>query len=553
MENTAEVQSLKKIIQTEVFVTAETKRIVSARGSESNWLFDFRKVLMRPTVLDSLGRVFLERFKGKIPLQIGTLEVAGIPLAVGIAFSLYTAGYSVNTFFIRKSRKKSGLLNMIEGEVTDEPVILVDDIINSGNSFIRQVEVLESLGKKVDTVFTILRFRDESYYTYFHERGIAVESIFTLDDFSESLSVKNLVSKDEAPVPVPFVVDWYFKSEHPNYFYVVPKSAPVLDGEKIYFGSDSGNFWALRQSDGTVVWKYKVGLHVKGKSIFSSPVISGDLVYFGAYDGNFYALDTTTGKPRWIFMEADWIGSSPCVARNLGLVFVGLEFGLFTKQGGIVALDSRTGHKIWEVTTQGYVHSSPAYSEKLEVVVCGSNNNKVYGINASDGKIIWEYVTEAEVKASFAFDEKRDWVIFGSHDSYMYALDGRTGALKFRFKAGEAIYSTPLICNDIVYISSLDKKVYAVNLDSGLVIWEFLTSGRVFSSPVRYNDSIYVGSNDGRMYELDPTTGKNTALFQATERITTKVTGIEYSERLYMQTFANEIFCISKKAGNKMV
>ncbi len=551
MENTAEVLRLKKIIQTEVFVTAETQRIVSTRGNESNWLFDFRKVLMRPEVLDSLGRVFLERFKDKMPLQIGTLEVAGIPLAVGIAFSLYKQGYEINSFFIRKSRKKSGLLNMVEGDVTDEAVILVDDIINSGSSFIRQVEVLESLGKKVDTIFTILRFRDESYYAYFHEKGITVEAIFTLDDFSESLPVKNLVSKSEVPAPFPFTVDWYFKSENPNYFYVVPKSTPVLDTEKIYFGSDSGNFWALQQSDGSVVWKYKVGLHTKGKSIFSSPVISSGLVYFGAYDGNFYALDTKTGKPRWIFMEADWIGSSPCIAEKLGLVFVGLEFGLFTKQGGIVALDTRTGRKVWESTTKDYIHSSPAYNDKYEIVVCGCNNNTVYAFNARDGKVIWEYVTEAEVKASFSFDERRRLVVFGSHDSYMYALDVQTGVLRFRFKTDQAIYSTPLIWADTVYVSSLDKKIYGVNLDTGLATWEFLTSGRIFSSPALHDDHIYIGSNDGRLYELDPETGKNTAIFQTVERITTKVVGGATTGSLYMQTFANEIFCLSKKHDNK--
>ena len=66
---------------------------------------------------------------------------------------------------------------------------------------------------------------------------------------------------------------WEFKSPDPSYSHVVAKSTPAIDDDKIYFGSDSGYFWALNQSDGSVAWKFKVGHPVSEKSIFSSPVI----------------------------------------------------------------------------------------------------------------------------------------------------------------------------------------------------------------------------------------------------------------------------------------
>lgn len=68
-------------------------------------------------------------------------------------------------------------MRMIEGVLMPgRPVVLVDDIMNSGSSFIRQVEVLHELGYKVAEVWCILRFRDEAFYTYFTERNIAVRS-----------------------------------------------------------------------------------------------------------------------------------------------------------------------------------------------------------------------------------------------------------------------------------------------------------------------------------------------------------------------------------------
>ncbi len=539
---------LKQIIESDVFVTAEKQKIISASGRESNWLFDFRRILMQPAVLEEIAEHFLDRYKEKYPFQIGCLEVAGIPLATGLSFALYKKEYPVNAFFIRKSRKKRGLLNMVEGEVDNTKVILVDDIINSGKSFIRQVEVLESFGKKVDTVFSVLRFRDISFYEYFEKKGIKVESLFTLDDFRSTLGIKNLVTKETVPVSMPYSVQWYFKSENPNYFYVVPKSAPAIDEKKVFFGSDSGNFWALNQKDGSVSWKYKVGFHAKGKSIFSSPVIHNSMVYFGAYDGNFYALDSITGKRKWVFMEADWIGSSPCVSRKHNLIFIGLEFGLFTKKGGVAALDASTGKKMWEYTVPEFVHSSPAYSERFDMVICGSNNNSVYAFSAKKGKLLWELKTEGEVKESFCFDKKRKFVVFGSHDSFVYIVEIKTGKIVHKVKTECAIYSTPVIYEDMVLVSSLDKNIYAIDLDSGEIFWKFATGGRVFASPEVVGRRIIVGSNDGRLYELDVKTGENTALFQTNERITNKVVYNPKTRQLFVLTFANEMFCLTRQS-----
>lgn len=449
-------------------------------------------------------------------------------------------------FFVRKSRKKYGLFRMIEGELNDEKVILIDDLINSGESFMRQVEILEKLGKKIVRVLAILRFRDKEFYRYFRERGIEVESLFTLDDFSDVLAVKNIIDEKKKSVPMPFEAEWQFKSENPNYFYIVPKSAPLADDTKLYFGADNGNFWSINQSDGTVAWRHKIAFHAKGKYIFSSPAMNKDLVYFGAYDGNFYALDKESGSVRWKFMEADWIGSSPCTAPDLGLIFVGLEFGLWGKQGGIVALDLETGRKKWQYTMSGLTHSSPAYSRRQRVVVCGCNDFSVSGFNAKKGSLIWKFKTAGEIKESFAFDEKRGLVAFGSFDTHIYVLKIKTGELVYKIETGEGIYSTPLIKEDRLFAASLDKKLYCVDLNTGKIAWEFDTGGRIFASPEAIGDKVYVGSNDGRMYELDPASGKNTGLFQSTERITNKIAYNKKTERIFLPTFANEVYCLKR-------
>jgi len=548
VQRNQKVKKLKKIIQSEVFVTKDNRKIISRSGTESAWLFDFRNILLQPDYIDLIADIFWDRFQDRYPFQVGGLEVAAIPLISAIVMKSKQKDRPVNGFFIRKSRKKDGLLKMIEGKINDEKIILVDDLINSGKTFIRQIKVVEGINKKAAEIFTILNFRDLNVYDFAKEKNITITSLFSLPDFG--LEFRG--TKSEVLPKNNFHVEWYFKGLNPNYFYVVTKSTPVLDADKIYFGSDSGNFWALKQNNGAIAWKYKVGWHAKGKSIFSSPALYNNTVYFGSYDGNVYALDTKTGKRKWVFMEADWVGSSPALAPDLGLLFIGLEFGLFKKRGGIAALDLDTGEKKWEYIMPEFTHASPAYLPSKNIVAIGCNDSAAYLFNSKTGKLLWKYQTEREIKASCAFDEKRGHVCFGSLDGFLYILDIRSGKLVYKYQTEGGIYSTPLIYNDTVYFASLDKRLYSLDLKTHTLNWSFATNGRIFASPEIIHDKLYIGSNDGRMYEIDLVSGKELDFFQATERITNKIAYNHDTDRFFVLTFANEIYCLKKNIDKTM-
>jgi orotate phosphoribosyltransferase len=555
---------VKHLIETEVFIPGSREAILDRKTrmpSESGWIFDFRRVLLRAETLDNLGEIFWDKFKDKYPFQICGLEVAAIPLVTGLVLKVYEKGKNdASGFFVRKSRKKDGLMRMVEGKIDqDKRIILVDDIINSGKSFIRQVEVLEELGFNVDTVWSVLRFRDEDYYTYFKDKGIKVISLFSLDDFKETLGLKNKVSREFNVLSMPFKAHWKFQSENPNYFYVVAKSDPILDDERVYMGSDSGVFWALNQRDGSIAWSYKVGFHAKGKSIFSSPAIWKDTVLFGAYDGNFYALNKETGEKKWIFFEADSIGSSPAIADDLCLAFIGLEFGLIKKRGGIAAIDLKTGKKVWDYIMPAYTHSSPIYIKKKRQIVVGSNDGAAYLFDAKSGVLIWKFQTghpteeelqkgfsEYDIKESFAYDMKRDLIIFGNVKGEVFAIARDSGEKMWSFKAEFGFYSTPVIYKDTVLISSVDRHLYCLNLDDGKEKWRWRAGARIFATPVVVNGSVYIGANTGRLTELDPETGEVRSFVTVPERITNKVAYNERTGRFFLPTFANELYCLER-------
>ncbi len=559
-------EKLKKIIIEEVFITADKENISDGRGGirEKGFLFDFRRVLMKGEVLNLVSEIFWEQNKNKYPFQIGTLEVAGIPLAVGLNQYIFSQWEKdINTFFIRKSRKKSGLLRMIEGVVEkDKKIILVDDIINSGKSFIRQIVVLEELGYKIDEVWAILKWRDNDFYEYLNNKNIKINYIFELNDFEKELGLKNkkTTEKDFEAAPYPFNTIWKFSAPNPNYYYVVPKSNPILDENKIYFGSDSGYFWAINQKDGSVVWKFKVGFHPKGKGVFSTPVIYKNLVIFGAYDGNLYALNKETGKKVWINFEADWIGSSPTISKKLGLGFIGLEFGLIRKRGGVLAFDLKTGKTIWKDITPSFTHSSPLFIETTKEVVIGSNDGILRLYDAKKGIKKWEFKTEevnegeiltgfshTDIKASIAYDKKRDLLAFSTTSGWSYILNRKNGELIFKHKAEFGYYSTPLIYDGILYLASLDKNLYAIDLDIQKEIWKWNSGARIFASPKIINDKIYIGANTGRLTELS-LDGKELGFITISERITGTIAYNPKSKIFFLPSYANEIYALKRKS-----
>jgi len=575
MSDEAKKAALKKLIETQVFFTGDKEQI-SLTDDPKSWIFDFRRIVMNGKAADLITEIFCEEFLHEYPFQIGTLEIGGVPIATSIMTKLFAKGHTdSNAFFIRKSRKKSGLHRKIEGRVEEgKKVILVDDVLNSGNSFWRQVEVLEELGHTVDTIWSLVRYRDEAYYKRFHLRGIKVRSIFELNDFTETLGevVRNITEKKEQSVTLPFTVEWIFRSENPSLGWVCGKSQPILDDTKLYFGSDNRRFWALHQSDGSVAWSFQTGIVARKKAIFSNPALYKDSVIFGSYDGNIYCLDKHTGKVKWISFEADWVGSSPAVAEDLGLVFVGLEFGLIRKMGGIIALDIQTGEPVWiDRTHKALTHCSPFYIKEHQQVVMGSNDGIARLHDAKSGKLLWTFTTygasnydtenwtgrtgfsSGDIKEGFVYSHKHDYVVFGSVDGFLYVLDRRTGHLVKHVKCDFGIFGVPYIYKNVVYFSSTDKRIRCLDLDSlELIFTATPDNTRMFGSPTVINNRLYIGTNAGKLHELDAKDGRALGYFQATERITNAVVYNQDTDTYFLPTYANEIIALKRANGEKV-
>jgi outer membrane protein assembly factor BamB len=92
----------------------------------------------------------------------------------------------------------------------------------------------------------------------------------------------------------------------------------------------------------------------------------------------------------------------------------------------------------------------------------------------------------------------------------VYAPDGPQGPafVKWRFRTGNKVRSTPAVCGGTVFVGSNDGSLYALDEASGTQRWAFKTGGEVSSSPAVADGLVYFQSADGKFYAIDAKTGK---------------------------------------------
>jgi hypothetical protein len=91
----------------------------------------------------------------------------------------------------------------------------------------------------------------------------------------------------------------------------------------------------------------------------------------------------------------------------------------------------------------------------------------------------------------------------GSDDGRVYCLDADDGDKQWHFKTGSQVRSSPTVSDGYVYVGSDDGNLYCLNADSGDKEWEFETGNYVRSSPVVSDGYVYFGSDDRKVYCLE--------------------------------------------------
>jgi hypothetical protein len=152
----------------------------------------------------------------------------------------------------------------------------------------------------------------------------------------------------------------------------------------------------------------------------------------------------------------------------------------------------------WSYPTGGVVSSSPAVTGGR--VYVGSEDGKIYCMNATTGVFCWNYTTMGAVSSSPAVAGGRVYV--GSTDYKVDCLNATTGMLCWNYTTGAWVTSSPAVAGGRVYVGSYDHKIYCLNATTGGLLWSYTTGAWVTSSPAVAGGRVYVGSDDHKIYCL---------------------------------------------------
>ena len=145
------------------------------------------------------------------------------------------------------------------------------------------------------------------------------------------------------------------------------------------------------------------------------------------------------------------------------------------------------------------------------MVYAGSDDNRVYALDAETGELLWSFETQDVIRSSPTVTVGAVYV--GSNDNHVYALDRETGELLWRYDTGDWVQYSPPVRDGVVYVAAMsegDRRIHALDGASGDVLWAAATSYPFDDelAPAIENGKVYAPSGSGELHVLDASTGE---------------------------------------------
>jgi outer membrane protein assembly factor BamB/adenine/guanine phosphoribosyltransferase-like PRPP-binding protein len=469
-------------------------RGVSRTGTPYEWMLDTRELLLQGPHLHHAARLLWAQLKAYRPHVVAGMTLAANPLTIALMYESRADGQPVDAVIIRKERKADGLRKLVEGpELRPETrVVLVDDLVNSGDTQRRALAALAPSQCQVVALGVVVDYQRPGALALRSE-GYPIESLFSFQELGMAA---------RPPARGTLTPRWVWGPLN-NGVYDAPKSTPWVGQGRVVVGSDQG-FLVCLSDQGEELWRSPVRDTTRG--IHGAPAVSGDRVYVGAYDGILYCLDLETGRVVWTSRYCEWIGSSPTVSTEHGLVYVGIERG--AREGGLMAVAVGTGQLAWELPARRYTHSSPLFDTVRHQVVVGSNDHFLYAADAKSGMQRWQFETRGPIKGRPAVDDEGT-LFCASMDGCVYAVDAASGVRRWARRLASALYFSPLVVDDAVIVGGYSHRIVALARSNGAVRWVTTTGGRlVGGAALLPSGHVAVASTDGVVYVLSAADGR---------------------------------------------
>jgi outer membrane protein assembly factor BamB len=261
-------------------------------------------------------------------------------------------------------------------------------------------------------------------------------------------------------------------------------SSPAVVGEDVVVHGMDGVVRVLDRRNGKLRWSYRIGSPIE-----SSPVVANGIDYFGAWNGRVYALDLKRRTVRWSYRTGYKITSSAALHR--GTLYIG-DYG-----GRLHALAQRNGQRRFVRSVNGRVYGTPAVAAG-RVFVPSSTGASMTAFTTS-GRYLWRVSTGSYVYSSPAVWAGR--VFFGSYNGRLYSVAASSGRVLWSVSAGGPVSGAAVVVGGVAYAGSTWGRITGVDAKSGRVVFRFPHGEYV---PVSGNGGRLLLHGYSRVYAVEP-------------------------------------------------
>jgi len=181
-------KELINLIKRNSYLKSDEPIFKLSSGQMSNIYFDLRRTTLSPEGQYLIGNLFIDmlEFIGLSPNAIGGLTIGADPIATAVAYCSYLREKPIEAFVIRKEPKSHGLGLQIEGNIKKgDNVVIIDDVVTTGSSTIKAIEIARSEGLNVLSVIALLDRCEQNGRQNIEATGLKFYSILTIDDIKD--------------------------------------------------------------------------------------------------------------------------------------------------------------------------------------------------------------------------------------------------------------------------------------------------------------------------------------------------------------------------------
>jgi outer membrane protein assembly factor BamB len=189
------------------------------------------------------------------------------------------------------------------------------------------------------------------------------------------------------------------------------------------------------------------------------------------------------------------------------------------------------------VTVQATLPDGRAYQKPLKLIVT----------KPGAPTPLWTQSIGGAVQSTLVRD--RDTLYITTMGGDLCALNAASGSPLWQFHTQNAIFATPVVADNHIYIGSADHNIYCID-STGHETWHYSTAGGVFGSPIVSSGVVAAASVDKKIYGLDSSTGalKWTAPIAGMYQSKPATDGVHF----FFAGWDNHLRCIDAASGKEL-